>query len=475
MQRRTFLTGAATSLMSVAALPRLAARAAAADTVEYTLDAAPLRFRAAPGVDYAGLAYNGTLPGPVLRLRHGQRVRVRFRNRTGEQSTVHWHGMILPNAMDGVAGITQPPVPGGGEFVYEFAPDPPGTRWYHSHVFPQAIRGLFGVFVVEDPGDERYDRELVVVFHDVPSTRTLDLAMQGRSNAPMVDPFGSPELRAMKPGDRMGDEVAYLAHCINGATYPHAAPVAVNVGDRVRVRVLNANPSQTRYVRLAAHTLHVTHADGNRLAKPLAVDALRVGVAERYDAWFEVTRPGAWLLQSVSSDPLAFEQALVVSTPGHEHDAPVAVAQTLADTRYFTYALAGDAAATPLQLGKLDVDVRYELGGGRWGVGRWTMNGAVWPDTEKIRVHRGDRVAVRFSNKTDMDHPMHLHGHVFEIVEINGRALRSPLAKDVALVPADGGTMTWRFAADSPAGRWLLHCHNEVHMMSGLMTEVVYV
>ena len=118
--------------------------------------------------------------------------------------------------------------------------------------------------------------------------------------------------------------------------------------------------------------------------------------------------------------------------------------------------MAGEAAAHgPLALGPLEVDVHYELGGGKWGDARWTMNGALWPYTQRVRVHRGDRVAVRFTNRSDMDHPMHLHGHTFELVEIGGRQLRFPLAKDVSLVPADGGTTTWRFTADSPAGRWL--------------------
>jgi FtsP/CotA-like multicopper oxidase with cupredoxin domain len=102
------------------------------------------------------------------------------------------------------------------------------------------------------------------------------------------------------------------------------------------------------------------------------------------------------------------------------------------------------------------------------------MNGATWPNTEKIFVRHGDDVVVRFTNKTDMDHPMHLHGHTFDIVEIDGRRVERPLAKDVSLVRANGGTMAWRFRADSPPGRWLLHCHNQIHMMDGMMTEVVY-
>ncbi|HEX3549728.1 MAG TPA: multicopper oxidase domain-containing protein, partial [Candidatus Elarobacter sp.] len=276
------------------------------------------------------------------------------------------------------------------------------------------------------------------------------------------------------PDDRMGDEVAYVAHCINGASYPRTTPLRVKVGQRVRLRVLNANDTQTRYVRLAGHRLHVTHADGNRLERPIDVDALRVGVAERYDAWFEVRKPGAWLLQGLSSDPLAFEQAVVVSTEGMEHATPEGTAQSLDGVEYFTYERAAGIAPGRFDVPAANVRKHFTLDGGAYGSNRWTMNGATFPNVEKIVVSRGDTAIVRFTNKTDMDHPMHLHGHTFDVVEIDGRPLVRPLAKDVALVRANGGTMTWRFRADSPPGRWLLHCHNQVHMMDGMMTEVVY-
>ena len=116
----------------------------------------------------------------------------------------------------------------------------------------------------------------------------------------------------------------------------------------------------------------------------------------------------------------------------------------------------------------------FALGGGAWGGDRWTINGEIWPKTPKIHVRRGDRVIVHFKNTTDMDHPMHLHGHAFALVEVGGTWLARPLLKDVSLVPANGGTATWRFSANSPPGRWQLHCHNDIHMMDGMMTEVVY-
>ncbi len=461
--------------MSAFALARLPERALAGDVVSYRLAAMPMRYSPAPGVVVDAVGYNGSIPGPVLRVVHGQRVHVEYVNQSPIQTTVHWHGMVLPNAMDGVAGVTQRAVPPGGRFIYDYAPDPPGTRWYHDHAGDMGVlRGLFGMFVVEHPRDEPADVECAVIFHDVPDFASVQAAMMGDSRAPMIDPMGSPEMRAMKPSDKMGDEVRYRAHCINGATYPQTKSLQVKVGDRVRLRVLNASATQTRYVRLAGHRLRVTHADGNPVPFPMEFDALRIGVAERYDAWFEVSKPGAWLLQGLSSDPLAFQQAMAVYTEGMENAAPLSSPQSLDGVDYLTYEkLGGGFASAPDERG-ITVRKAFTLGGGAWDSPRWTLDGATWPKTPKIRVQRGDRVRVHFKNTTDMDHPMHLHGHVIRVVEIDGKPLAHPLDKDTSLVRSNGGTLTWIFDADSPAGRWLLHCHNEIHMMDGMMTEVDY-
>jgi FtsP/CotA-like multicopper oxidase with cupredoxin domain len=462
--------------MIAAALPKLSRAALAGDTVEYTLTSAPLRFSPTPGLDFAGLAFNGTIPGPVLRVRHGQRLRAKFINNSGEPGTIHWHGMILPNKMDGVEGVTQAAVPDRESFLYEFTPDPTGTRWYHDHVSDGVARGLFGLIIVEDSNDEPADAEFALVFHDVPKLATIQAAMMGTSNAPMVDPLGSPEMTRMEPGDKMGDEVLYTAHCINGAAYPNTQKLAVKVGQRVRLRVLNANPTQTRYVRLAGHRLTVTHCDGNRMPQPLEVDALRVGVGERYDAYFTVAQPGAFLLQGLSSAPLAYQQAAIVYTAGMENASPLSSPQSLAGVDYFTYEKAGGAGQARHDEGNVAAGnaYRFTLGGGKYASNKWTINGKTFPNTQKIYVKRGDLIEVHFKNTTDMDHPMHLHGHVFHLMEIDGQQLARPLPKDTSLVRSNGGTATWQFTADSPAGRWLLHCHNEIHMMDGMMTEVVY-
>ncbi|HET9106528.1 MAG TPA: multicopper oxidase family protein [Steroidobacteraceae bacterium] len=524
MLRREFLQSALTlgaGAMSWMLVPKLSAREAAREQVDVTLVGRPYRFAADTGADFDGLAYNGRVPGQLLRVRYGQRLRARYLNRTGGPSTVHWHGMILPNAMDGVPDVTQKPVPNGGEFIYTFKPDPPGFRWYHSHVGDQIALGLFGPFLIEDPGEARADVEVVLVLHDVPRMSSLRAALAGRSNAAMDVPPGvggmagmsgqgassmhgmsgmqgtgamkdmsgmgdmsaMPGMGAMARGRAMGDEVAYLSHCLSGAAYPHTRPLTVRVGQTVRLRILNASPTLTHYVRLGGHQLRITHSDGNPLPRAVTVDALRIGVGERYDAWFEVTKPGAWLLQSLMADVDDRRQAVLIRTPDAADREPELPPSSLRAAKCFDYLLAGGehAGGVPARMsagtadarGRRQVSVDLTLGGGEPGTWRWTIDGKIWPHTPKVQVRAGDQVLIRFRNPNDMDHPMHLHGHIFELVELSGRRLENPLRKDTALVPAHGSA-AWRFIADAPPGRWLLHCHNLVHMMDGMVTEVDY-
>ena len=524
MLRREFLQSALTfgaGAMSWMLVPKLSAREAAREQVDVTLLGRPYRFPAAMGADFHGLAYNGRVPGQLLRVRYGQRLRARYLNRTGGPSTIHWHGMILPNDMDGVPDVTQKPVPNGGEFIYTFKPDPPGFRWYHAHVGDQIALGLFGPFLIEDPAEARADIEIVLVLHDVPDMSSFRAALAGKSTAPMDVPPGAagmsggmpgmsgrgastlhgisgmrgiqgmrgmsgmadmPGMRhmgGMAGGGAMGDEVAYLSHCLSGAAFPHTRPLTVRVGQTVRLRILNASPTLTHYVRLGGHQLRITHSDGNPLPRAVMVDALRIGVGERYDAWFEVTKPGAWLLQSLMADVHDRRQAMLIRTPDapdHEPEVPPA---SLEGATCFDYLLAGGAEAG-MSAGPADsqgrplVQVDLTLGGGKPGDWRWTIDGRIWPHTPKVQVRAGDEVLIRFRNPDDMDHPMHLHGHIFDLVELSGKRLSTPLRKDTALVPAHGSA-AWRFVADAPPGRWLLHCHNLVHMMDGMMTEVDYI
>jgi FtsP/CotA-like multicopper oxidase with cupredoxin domain len=461
MKRRTFLRATA-GTVAVAALPPLSRRAAAEEIVNVTL-------RSSPG--FGGLAFNGTIPGPLLQVVHGQRIRVRYVSNVDVPTSIHWHGMLLPNAMDGVAGVTQRPVRRGETFVYEFAPGPPGTRWYHDHAFRfAAARGLFGAFIVHDRFEDPADRDYALVFHDVPDWRSFDAALQGISGAPMTDPMGAS--RDMEPPPKMGDEVAYVAHRINGASYPSSAKYPAQVGERVRLRIVNASPTQTRYVALAGHEMVVTHADGNRLPRPVTVDVLRVAPGERYDAMVEFRAPGAFLLHGISADPREMrQQAVLFYTAGKENATPQAAPAMLDGLRVSTYETLGGAIAEAVT--ETGPAHEFVLGGGGWDNPRWTIDDRIWPHTPKLLVRKGERVTVRFRNAGDMEHPMHLHGHLFELTHVNGTPLARPLRKDGALIGAKGSA-TWRFVADAQPGRWMLHCHNDVHMDGGMMTEVVY-
>lgn len=461
LKRRAFLRASAGAI-AVAALPSLSERAAASDVVEVTL-------RSAPGA--GGLAFNGTIPGPLLRVVRGQRIRVRYISGVDVPTSIHWHGMLVPNAMDGVAGITQPAVRRGETFVYEFAPGPAGTRWYHDHAFRfAAARGLFGMFVIDDPKNEPSDREYALVFHDVPNWRSFDAALRGVSGAMMTYPMGASH--DMEPPPKMGDEVAYVAHRINGASYPNSAKYPVRVGERVRLRVLNASPTETRYIAMAGHELLVTHVDGNQLTRPIAVDALRVAAGERYDATVEFRTPGAFLLQGISGEAREMQQqAVLFYTEGMRWSPPQHAPSMLESLRIATYETLGGGIVEVTTETPPAHD--FVLGGGGWDNPRWTIDDRVWPHTPKLVVRRGETVSVRFRNGGDMEHPMHLHGHIFELTEVNGTYLARPLRKDGTLVPA-GGSATWRFVADAQPGRWMLHCHNDVHMDGGMMMEVVY-
>ncbi|HYM33655.1 MAG TPA: multicopper oxidase family protein [Candidatus Cybelea sp.] len=510
IRRREFLFGAAA--LSAMTLRPPSARALDQESLDITLTAAPFRFAPAAGVDFDGLAYNGMVPGPLIRVGLGQMLRANFVNRSGRPGTIHWHGMVLPNGMDGAEGVTQDAVPDGAETVYSFKAEPSGLRWYHSHPVVEQARGLFGALIVVDPKDEPADVEAVIVLHEVPDLKSFAAAVAGNSGAPMLAPSDAPELAMHRrmmagmdmahmdhapakgaghdmpgmdmshmdhgaPGGAhamgMGDEVAYVARCVNGGSYPKNAPILVKPGQRVRLRILNASPNRTHYVRLGGHRLKVTHSDGNALPAPVNVDVLRIGAAERYDAWFEVKERGAWLLQSIANDAMAKQQAVRVHTVGYEAAEPVRPAAVLKGANVFSYAAAG--AASTLKLPAADLTRNMVLNGGTMGDPDWTIDGKIWPDVPPVQVRSGNRVLIRFRNDSMMDHPMHLHGHVFDLVEVDGRSLAKPLRKDTTLVGGMGGTASWLVTANAPPGRWLLHCHNAVHMAGGMMTEMVYI
>ncbi|MEW6635609.1 MAG: multicopper oxidase family protein, partial [Actinomycetota bacterium] len=247
-------------------------------TREYILRAAPLEFEAGDR-RLSTWGYEGGVPGPEIRLKEGDTLRVRLRNALPENTTIHWHGLPVPNAMDGVPDVTQEPVMPGEEFVYEFVVPVAGTYIYHSHVGLQLDRGLYGPLIVEPAKEELdYDREHVLALDDWldGAGATPEEALEQLRNSGGM----------MQGGRGMAGTLGYPLYLVNGRAPEDPATLKVRRGERVRLRLVNPSAETVFRFAAAGHRLTVTHADGQPV-EPVTVEALRIGMGERYDAILE--------------------------------------------------------------------------------------------------------------------------------------------------------------------------------------------
>ena len=270
---------------------------------EIRLTAAVTNVDLGTGQSFKAWTYNGQVPGPEIRVKEGQRLRVVVKNQLPEGTTVHWHGLPVPNRMDGVPFVTQKPIPTGETFVYEFEAKPPGTYLYHSHAMYQLDRGLYGSLIVEPRREDlRYDREYTWLLED---WATVD------GGGPEASKMGriAPSMGMM--GGRMGRYEGRNdgASTVRRRRASAGAPLRclhhkredwetlpdfkVRKGDRVRIRIGNPSSSTFYTLRIAGHSMTITHADG-RPVLPFTVDALRIGMGERYDVMISADNPGRW-------------------------------------------------------------------------------------------------------------------------------------------------------------------------------------
>lgn len=235
--------------------------------------------------------YNGKIPGPEIRVKEGERLHVVLKNKLPEETTVHWHGLPVPNIMDGVPYITQKPVPPEGTFVYDFEALVPGTYMYHSHAQYQLDRGLYGALIVEPKREERgYDREYVLILED---WATIDGGGPEASKRGRIQPSMGMMGMMRRGTGRPLQEPRYNAYIINGKVFEASEPFKVKKGDRVRLRIVNPSSSTIYTLRIAGHPLTITHSDG-RPVLPITVDAVRIGMGERYDVELTANNPGRW-------------------------------------------------------------------------------------------------------------------------------------------------------------------------------------
>lgn len=412
-------------------------------------------------------SYGGSVPGKEIRVAKGDVLKVRLVNRLPAETTVHWHGLALRNDMDGVPHLNQEAVPPGGEFVYEFTVPDAGTHWFHPHVGTQLDRGLYAPLIVEDPANPGD--------HDVEAVLVLDDWLDGVDGR---DPDA--ELATLKEGMSMGGhegmdmqmfasdllggdagDVDHPLFLINGRTTADPFTVNAKPGDKVLLRLINAGADTAFRFAVVGHELTVVATDGYPV-EPVTTGSLLIGMGERYDVVLTAGE-GAFPVVAVAEGKEK-RAAAVLRTGSGAVDVAAGVPELLG--RPTTV----DDLTTPVahRLAERAPDVTHDvLLGGDMETYRWTINGALHPDVPPLTVREGQRARLVVKNATTMFHPMHLHGHTFQITGAAG-----PLRKDTLLV-LPGQEIALDVEAVNP-GQWMVHCHNLYHGEAGMMATFSY-
>lgn len=468
LTRREFMHAGAAAALALGAggLSSFSAAWAKPKLREYKFTAAINEINLGAGNSFKAWTYNGAVPGPAIRATEGEIIRVTLQNRLPEPTTIHWHGLPVPNAMDGVPGVTQKGVASGASFVYEFPAQPAGTFIYHSHQGYQLDRGLYGSLIIDPVKPEgSYDREYSLLLEDWATVDGGGPAAPRRRAGGMMG-------RGMMGGRRGAGaaggpllEPVYNAYAVNGKVYPHTETLRVKKGDKVRLRIGNPSAVTIYDLRLAGHQLVITHADGNPVI-PAETDVLRIAPGERYDVQFTASNPGRWLL--MAADNGYGESGLKVAVAYQEvtqgEPKPPVFHQGLRLTGWWNL-----RALKPQPLRGGPSGVYQQMLSGGMHSPYWTINGRVYPDSEILPASLGKRLRLDYFNRSHMPHPMHLHGHFFRVVNPK-LPPASWIKKDTILVgPMQGAAVD--FYADNP-GRWFHHCHNLYHMEAGMANLV---
>ncbi len=444
MDRRDFLIGASFALLG-AVKTELLAQAPA----DLRLEIAPLKLEIAPKKVIQTIAYNGAVPGPLIRWPEGKPITIDVVNRTHVPEIVHWHGLWIPSGEDGAVEEGSPMIAPGGQRRYSFTPRPAGFRWYHTHAFAGhdvkrgGYSGQFGCFYIEpkqEPG--AYDQEIFLTLHD------WNAYMGGGGDASM--------------------DVFYDYSTINDRMLGHGDPIKVREAQRMLFHVLNASATATHWLALAGHEFSVVGMDGNDVPQQAKVHAVRLAPAERIDILVEMNRPGVWVLGETRAEIRKAGMGIVVEYANQQGEPKwIDPPETLWD--YTLFAKQKADAPEPDERIPLVFESKFR---GHGDFDYWMINGKSYPKTDTIALKEGKRYRLAMQNKSSDDHPIHLHRHTFEVTSLDNRSL-SALRKDVVVVKARSNAEI-DFVAANP-GATLFHCHQQSHMDFGFMMLFGYV
>ena len=545
-ERRLFLGAAAASAL----LPTWARSqtvglvrppALTGEDIALTIGHVPLKIEGRPA---HGIAINGTVPGPLIRLREGQNVRIAVTNNLPDEDTsIHWHGLLVPFQMDGVPGVSFPGIKPGKTFVYEFPVVQAGTYWYHSHSGLQELMGHYAPMVIDPAGTERapYDREHVVVLSDYSfmhphrmmqklkqqsgyfnrRKQTVSGLLSGKDQ-PLKERVEWSAMR-MDPTDILDVTASTYTYLINGHGPADNWTGLFKPDERVRLRIINAAAMTIFNLRIPGLRMTVVQADGQDV-QPVEVDELQIANAETYDVIVRPVEDRAYTLVAEAADRSGLARATLAPRPGMSAEVPAPRERPLLKMRDMGMDMAGmdhggghsmsmlDPRNAPQvrmgpgvqMISPMPVDRTGERPTGLEAVDgkvltytdlvsatpnpdtrapsrsmeihltgnmerfMWAFDGEKFSEiTRPIPFRRDERVRITLVNDSMMNHPIHLHGHFFEVV--NGHAGQHPRKHTVNVMP--GGKVAFDLTADAP-GDWAFHCHMLLHMHAGMFKVI---
>ncbi|MFE7061622.1 multicopper oxidase family protein [Sutcliffiella sp. NPDC057660] len=424
--------------------------------------------------------FNGSVPGSQIRVQEGEDITIHLKNELKDPVSIHWHGLPIPNAMDGIPGVTQNAVQPGETFTYEFTATVTGTYMYHTHQdgVNQLDKGLYGSFIVE-PANKTYDRDYSLMLDEWmsdpkgSSMSNMEDMDHGKMNDKEKEDQDSKNSMSMEDmGHNMDD---YDIFTINGKSGDLIEPLQVKEGKKVRIRLANIG-FMSHKIHLHGHKFKVVAIDGQELNAPQELEnqLLSIAPGERYDIEFIADNPGVWYLECHGEMTGTEGMKTKIQYEGYTEskDKPNPK-EKLPEFNFNDY---GEAKS-----GFFEVNQQYDL---EYTMNLdtemekkemvYTINGKTFPETENIIVKEGDNVKVKLVNNSSTDdHPMHLHGQFFQVLSKNGKPLEgSPIIKDTINVKP-GEEYEIAFKTDNP-GNWLFHCHDLHHAAAGMVTQVKY-
>ncbi|MBE2179223.1 MAG: multicopper oxidase family protein [Chthoniobacterales bacterium] len=415
-------------------------------------------------------------------------------NQLDAPTCIHWHGLILPNLMDGVPFVTQDPIPPGGSFLYDFPLVQSGTYWMHSHYGLQEQWLNAAPMILWTPEERaQADKQVVVMLADfsfMPPDRIL-AGLRNASPKPMKGKMDMPEgmmktgtpvemaaqawdekeqrlVRTTRKSPPVDIDVKYDALLANRRTMDDPEVVTVTPGETVMMRLIGASSATNFYIDTGALEAELLAVDGKPV-EPVKGTFFQLGIAQRIDLRVTIPKDGGAFPILAQGEGTKLQAGIILASEGADiptlaREAGMGVA-ALDNTQEKVL-----RAANPLKPRSVDRTLPCALGGDM-ATYVWTINGAAYPNRDALMVREGERAEIVFTNSTMMAHPMHLHGHDFQIVEIDGELLAGAL-RDTVVVPP-GSTIRAVFDANNP-GVWAFHCHLLYHLASGMFTVLLY-